>query len=143
MRAGVARATKPAPRREAAEIALVPVSAGELIDKIAILTIKTERARNAHKRLLAAQELALLREAAAPLLEGELAGAIAPLKARIKAVNLALWQVEDDLRALERAQDFGARFIELARKVYRANDERARLKNEINAAAGGSLMEAK
>jgi hypothetical protein len=128
-----------------AGIALIPVSAGELIDKITILAIKTERVQNVQKRLIAARELALLQRAAAPLLGDETGSAaeIAPLMARPAAVNRTLWEVKDSLRAMERGQDFGARFVELARGVYRANDERARLKNAISAAAGSSLREVK
>jgi hypothetical protein len=131
-------------RRTAAEIdsgvLRIPVSAGELIDKITILEIKTGRVRHAQKRLLAARELALLQRAAAGLLLG---GEILPLMAQLSAVNRTLWEVEDSLRAMEQAQRFDARFIELARSVYRTNDERARLKNAISAAAGSSLREVK
>lgn len=142
-------AAKRARRAEAVEIkpgiALIPVSAGELIDKITILAIKTERVQNVQKRLIAARELALLQRAAAPLLGGENAAAaeIAPLMAQLATVNRALWEVEDSLRAMERGQDFGPGFVELARSVYRINDERARLKNAISAAAGSSLSEVK
>jgi hypothetical protein len=134
-----------APKAEAASIVLVPVSPGELIDKMTILAIKTERVKNVQKRLMAAQELALLQKAAARLLApgSDLAAEIAPLMEKIKTVNLALWEIEDDLRALEQAQDFGPRFVELARSVYRTNDERARLKNAISAAAGSALAEVK
>jgi hypothetical protein len=132
-------------KAEAASTLLIPVSPGELIDKMTILTIKTERVKNEEKRELAAQELAMLQKAAAPLLApgGELAAAITPLMAAIKTVNAALWEVEDDLRALEQAQDFGPRFVDLARSVYRTNDERARLKNAISAAAGSAMVEVK
>ena len=144
MGAGVTRRTA-APERQSLAILSIPVSAGELIDKITILAIKTERVRNVRKRLMAARELALLQGAATPLLrEGAaMAAEIAPLMAQLKAVNLALWEVEDALRAREQAQDFDARFIALARSVYRTNDERARLKNAISAAAGSDLMEIK
>ncbi len=130
---------------EDASALLIPVSAGELIDKITILAIKTQRVRHPQKRLMAARELALLQRAAAPLLQDETGprAGIAPLLERLAAVNLALWEIEDDLRAMERTQDFGARFVELARSVYRSNDERARLKNAISAAAGCDLMEVK
>jgi hypothetical protein len=136
-------------RRAQAEIesgiVQIPVSAGELIDKITILEIKTERIRNVQKRLVAARELALLQRAAAPLLCGETGSAaeIAPLMAQLAAVNRTLWEVEDSLRAMERAQRFDAGFVELARSVYRINDERARLKNAISAVAGSSLSEVK
>ncbi|WP_294541332.1 DUF6165 family protein [uncultured Rhodoblastus sp.] len=136
-------------RRAFAEIesgvVLIPVSAGELIDKITILAIKTERVQNLQKRRIAARELTLLQRAAAPLLDGatSLAGTIGPLMARLASVNRTLWEVEDGLRAMERAQTFDARFVELARSVYRTNDERARLKNAIAAAAGSWLSEVK
>jgi hypothetical protein len=65
------------------------------------------------------------------------------LAERLEQVNGALWEVEDSLRAMEAAQDFGAAFIAAARSVYRLNDERARLKNAVNAAAGCSLVEVK
>jgi phosphopantothenate synthetase len=128
-----------------AGVVLIPVSAGELIDKITILAIKTERVQNVQKRLVAARELALLQRAAAPLLGSETgpAAEIPALTARLAAVNAALWEIEDFLRAMERAQRFDARFVELARSVYRTNDERARLKNAISAAAGSSLSEVK
>ena len=128
-----------------AGIVLIPVSAGELIDKITILAIKTERVQNVQKRLIAARELTLLQRAAAPLPgdENGSAAEIAPLMARLAVVNRTLWEVEDSLRAMERGQDFGARFVEMARGVYRTNDERARLKNAISAAAGSSLSEVK
>ncbi len=119
---------------------LAPVSAGELIDKITILAIKTERVQNVQKRLMAAQELALLHLTAGPLLADP---AVASLMAALSQVNLALWNIEDALRACEQRQFFDAEFIELARKVYFTNDERARLKNAVNAAAGSALIEVK
>ncbi|MCI4679629.1 DUF6165 family protein [Rhodoblastus acidophilus] len=126
-----------------AAVVAIPVSAGELIDKITILTLKTRRVRNARKRLMAAQELAMLRLAAGPVFGSGETGAISTLIASLKEVNGALWDVEDALRAMERDQDFGPAFIEAARKVYRLNDERARLKNEVNALAGCALREVK
>ncbi|WP_296708140.1 DUF6165 family protein [Rhodoblastus sp.] len=121
----------------------IPVSVGELIDKITILSLKTQRVRNVQKRLMAAQELALLHEAVGPMRAADATGEIAALAARLEVVNGALWDVEDSLRAMERAGDFGAGFVEAARKVYRFNNERARLKNAVNAAVGCVLMEVK
>lgn len=132
-----------APAAEETSIVKIPVSAGELIDKITILALKTRRVRNAQKRLMAARELALLQRAAAPLRAADSSGAIAALTRRLDAVNAALWDVEDFLRVRESAGDFGAAFIEAARKVYRLNDERARLKNAVSAAAGCTLAEVK
>jgi hypothetical protein len=138
-----ARALRLPPAPRDAFAVTIPVSAGELIDKITILSLKTQRVRNLQKRLMAAQELALLQRAAEPIRAADATGQIAALAARLEAINGALWDVEDSLRAMERAQDFGAAFIEAARKVYRLNDERARLKNAVNAAAGCVLMEVK
>jgi hypothetical protein len=140
-----AAAASEAAEANEAGIVLIPVSAGELIDKITILAIKTERVQNAQKRLIVARELALLQRAATPLLGAETfaAAEIAPLMARLAAANRTLWEVEDSLRTMERAQNFDAGFVELARSVYRVNDERARLKNAISAAAGSSLSEVK
>jgi hypothetical protein len=121
----------------------IPVSAGELIDKITILSLKTQRVRNVKKCLMAAQELALLQRAAEPIRAADATGEIVALAARLEAINGALWDVEDSLRAMEGAGDFGAGFIEAARKVYRLNDERARLKNAVNVAVGCSLVEVK
>ena len=92
---------------------------------------------------MAARELDLLQCVAASLRAADAAGEIAKLTRRLDEVNAALWDVEDDLRAMESAGDFGAAFIEAARKVYRLNDERARLKNAVSAAAGSALTEVK
>jgi hypothetical protein len=131
------------PKLQDAALVAILVSAGELIDKITILALKTRRVRHAQKRLMAAQELALLQNAAAPLRAEDASGEIAALTERLEQVNGALWEVEDSLRAMEAAQDFGAAFVAAARSVYRLNDERARLKNAVNAAAGCSLVEVK
>ena len=121
----------------------IPVSAGELIDKIVILTLKTRRVRHAPKRLMAANELALLQDAAAPMRAADAGREIAALEGRLEQINGALWDVEDFLRARERDRDFGPAFVEAARQVYRLNDERARLKNAVNAAVGCALVEVK
>ncbi|WP_374547603.1 DUF6165 family protein [Rhodoblastus sp.] len=121
----------------------IPVSAGELIDKIVILGLKTRRVRHAPKRLMAAKELALLQDAAAPMRAADAGGAIAALEGKLEQVNGALWDVEDFLRVRERDADFGPAFVEAARQVYRLNDERARLKNAVNAAVGCALVEVK
>lgn len=115
-----------------------PVSWGELIDKITILEIKTERLPGVEGRANAAAELALLRAAA-----GAAAGEIAGLAAELKAVNEALWKVEDALRDHEREGRFDDAFVQLARSVYRHNDARAALKRRINQALGSALVEEK
>lgn len=118
-----------------------PVSWGELIDKITILEIKADEiddpAAVAHVR----DELRLLQE-----IEGEAhaaAGELLELKNALKAVNLALWRIEDDIRDKEREKIFDGAFIELARSVYQRNDERARLKRRINEVTGSRIVEQK
>lgn len=134
------KADRPA---EMAAVVAIKVTAGELIDRISILTLKSRRVRNVQKQRMAAQELSMLRLAAGALCDAGASGPIAGLTSRLEEVNGALWDVEDALRSMERDQDFGPAFIEAARSVYRLNDERARLKNEVNAAAGCALREVK
>jgi hypothetical protein len=122
-------------------VARVQVSPGELLDKISILEIKSERIRDAAKLAKVRRELAsLLRERDAALSPSEEWAALA---AELKAVNSALWDVEDELRRCERDKDFGERFIELARSVYRRNDERAALKRRIDELLGAPWGEQK
>ena len=119
----------------------VPVSYGELLDKIAILQIKSERMSDAAKLANVRRELEALDAswAAHPASRQD----IAALRAQLKAVNERLWAIEDDIRIREKAQDFGAEFVRLARAVYFENDERARIKREINQALGSDLVEEK
>jgi hypothetical protein len=119
----------------------VPVSWGELIDKITILEIKVARIAEARARAHAAAELDLLRAAAAPGFARH--ADLAALAAELRGVNETLWQIEDDIRARERAGDFGADFIALARAVYRTNDRRAAIKRAINDRLGSPLVEVK
>jgi hypothetical protein len=118
-----------------------PVSFGELLDKIAILQIKSERMSDAAKVANVRKELEALSATwlAHPAAQIE----IAELRARLKAVNERLWVIEDDIRVCEKQQDFGAEFIRLARAVYFENDERARIKKEINLALGSAYVEEK
>jgi len=123
-----------------ADMPYVPVSWGELLDKIVILEIKTERLTSSQARANAATELALLGEIANPVMAS---GQAAALVARLKHLNQALWDIEDQIRDHERAGDFGPGFVELARSVYRHNDQRGALKREINLALGSALIEEK
>ena len=118
---------------------LAPISVGELIDKITILRIKRERIRAAPA--LANVELDRLLDirARASLDPAELAG----LEDELFQVNGGLWDVEDELRALEQSRNFGKRFIELARSVYRLNDRRSMLKRQINTVTGSAVVEEK
>ena len=120
---------------------LVPVSFGELLDKIAILQIKSERMSDAVKLVNVRNELAALEQtwAAHPAAAVE----IDALRAALKAVNERLWVIEDDIRIKEKAQAFDEEFIRLARSVYFENDERARIKKDINLARGSSYVEEK
>lgn len=120
---------------------LVPVSWGEVIDKITILQIKAERIADAAKLANIAKELDEL----VAVREREFPAHVqlAVLAAELKAINEKLWVVEDDIRDCERAKDFGATFVELARAVYYTNDERAAVKRKINDLLGSALVEEK
>ena len=120
---------------------LVEVAPGELIDKITILEIKSERMTDAEKVANVRVELETLtaaRDAAVPP-DAE----IDRLTAGLKAVNEALWEIEDGIRDCDRAGDFGPRFVEFARAVYRTNDRRAELKKAINLHLGSRIVEEK
>lgn len=119
----------------------VPVSYGELLDKIAILQIKSERMSDPAKLANVRKELeALERTWAAHPASGT---DIAALRADLKAVNERLWVIEDDIRIKEKAQAFDQEFIRLARAVYFENDDRARIKKDINLALGSAYVEEK
>jgi len=120
---------------------LIPTSPGEFLDKLAILEIKSERMGDPAKLANVQRELALLREtwAASPLSVRD----VGSLRAELRQVNEALWDVEDALRAREASGAFDAGFVELARTVYRTNDRRAAIKRELNVALGSDLLEEK
>ena len=120
---------------------LTPVSWGELIDKLTILEIKTERMSDPAKKMNVARELDALRPLQAQALEAQ--AGLSALQAQLKAVNETLWTIEDEIRDCERHQDFGPRFIELARAVYHENDGRAQVKRQINELLGSDLVEEK
>ncbi|MFM7315055.1 MAG: DUF6165 family protein [Cyanobium sp.] len=117
---------------------LIPVSVGELIDKITILELKRACLQGAALEHV-------LRELSA--LEGVLATAsLQPepeLLQQLRQVNAELWRIEDDIREQERLQEFGERFVALARSVYRTNDRRAALKRALNDHHGSALIEEK
>jgi hypothetical protein len=120
---------------------LVPVSYGELLDKIAILQIKSERMSDPAKLSNVRNELSALEKTW--MVHPAAGGDVAKLRADLKAVNERLWDIEDEIRVKESAQAFDADFIRLARSVYFENDERARLKKEINLALGSAYVEEK
>lgn len=119
---------------------LVPISPGELLDKITILRIKSARMTDAAKVANVRLELAELektwREAVGP-------ASVEEEERALQAVNERLWAIEDDIRDKERAGEFDARFIELARSVYIENDERAAIKKRINVKLGSRIVEEK
>lgn len=118
----------------------VPVSWGEVIDKITILEIKAARMDDAAKVANVRKELDLLEGRLTPAARG---AEVAAVRAGLLAVNGELWEIEDAIRDCERAGDFGPRFIELARAVYRTNDRRADLKREINRLLASGIVEEK
>jgi Flp pilus assembly protein TadD len=140
--ADVARdlARLPASARRARPV-LAEVAPGELVDKITILEIKSERITDAGKLRNVRLELSVLRQARARALPPS--GQLDALTAELKAVNAGLWEAEDAVRACERRGDFGPLFVGLARSVYHQNDRRAALKRKINELLGSQLVEEK
>lgn len=121
---------------------LVPVSIGEVVDKITILRIKAQEIKDADKLQNIGKELSSLERAYLDYI-GEVPAIVAELTESLQSVNKSLWVIEDDIRECERNKDFGDEFIRLARAVYVTNDERARLKREINVALGSTFIEEK
>ena len=120
---------------------LIPVSIGELADKLTILEIKAERIEDAGKRAHVQVELEGLRALWAPLERAQ--EALAPLKRDLRAINERMWDVQDALRAKEAAQAFDGEFVTLARAVAQRNGERIAVKNTINRLAGSRFIEEK
>ena len=120
---------------------LVPISPGELLDKITILQIKTERIEDATKVANVKIELSALTEVwSNSVTEDE---TITAIHAELKSINESLWVIEDDVRDEERNKNFGERFIELARSVYVTNDLRANAKKKLNLHLGSEIVEEK
>jgi hypothetical protein len=119
----------------------VPISPGELLDKITILRIKSQRMSGAEKLANVRLELQSLEQTwdASPYARVDVEAEVRALM----AVNERLWVIEDDIRDRERAQDFGAEFIRLARAVYFENDERAAIKRRLNLKLGSTIVEEK
>jgi hypothetical protein len=119
----------------------IEVSPGELIDKITILEIKLERIKDTLKLVNVRTEwetLTAARDDALPK-----SAELDRLAAELKEVNIRLWEIEDRIRDCERAKDFGAKFVELARGVYLNNDRRSEIKRAINELLGSRLVEEK
>ena len=112
------------------DIIQVPVSPGEVLDKITILEIKSERIRDPGKLANVRRELALLRHTWRQSVEQD--ETVIRIHAQLKTINETLWGIEDDIRDKERAREFDQRFVELARSVYVTNDQRANAKKDLN-----------
>ena len=120
---------------------VIEISPGELLDKVSILNIKSERIADPEKLKNIEYELGLYSDIYRKLVNDD--PGLAELSDDLKSVNDALWEIEDEIRAYEAKGDFGARFVELARSVYHKNDERAAIKREINERLGSAIVEEK
>ena len=120
---------------------LIQTSAGELIDKITILEIKREKISDSKSLEIVDKEYTLLKQTAKENLK--INSEIENLWKNLKEVNLKLWEVEDEIRLAEKNKIFNAKFIELARSVYKLNDNRSKLKSKINHLTGSSIKEIK
>ena len=121
-------------------VPMVALSWGEVIDKITILEIKQQRLSSAEAIDNVRRELAALNKVVAGIAAPE---ALAALKQALKAINEKLWDIENKIRAKEAASAFDQQFIELARSVYVNNDDRAKIKREINKLLKSGLVEEK
>ena len=120
---------------------LAEISAGELIDKITILEIKKIKISDENKLKDVEKELTSLNETFKKFIPNP--SQIKPLIDKLKSINLKLWDIENGKREAEKAKDFGEKFIDLARSVYKSNDERAKIKLEINNLLGSNIKEVK
>ena len=120
---------------------MVSVSAGELLDKLTILEIKSERIKDEEKLRNVHKELDILRKTwvESPLSRFD----VSTVVDNLKRVNESLWDIEDLVRLKEAAQTFDDEFVRLARSVYQINDQRAAIKRELNRLLGSELMEEK
>ena len=121
---------------------LAEISAGELIDKITILEIKKEKISNKEKLVEVNKELISLNETLKKSINNN-ESKILSFKNDLKNINLKLWNIEDGKRSAEKNNKFDEKFIELARSVYKFNDERAKIKLAINNALGSNIKEVK
>tara|TARA_Y100001958_G_C21171815_1_gene503447 strand:- start:899 stop:1294 length:396 start_codon:yes stop_codon:yes gene_type:complete len=120
---------------------LAEISAGELIDKITILEIKKEKISNQEKLVHINKELSSLSETMEKYIVDK--SKILKFKTDLKAINLKLWDIEDGKRSAEKTKKFDEKFIQLARNVYKFNDERAKIKLEINNLLKSNISEVK
>ena len=120
---------------------LAEISAGELFDKITILEIKKSKISNKEKLNDIEKELFSLKETVKKYIPNQ--NSILKYIDNLKSINLKLWDIEDGKRAAEKNNDFGEKFIELARNVYKLNDKRAMYKFNINKITGSDIIEVK
>ena len=120
---------------------LVPISPGELLDKITILQIKSERISEPRKVANVLVELDALSAVWKKSVSED--STITEIHNELKSINETLWDIEDDIRDEERAKNFGEKFIELARSVYVTNDLRAEAKKKLNLYLGSTIVEEK
>lgn len=119
------------------------VALGELVDKITILQIKSERITDPNKLINIMNELNALLESYQQIISPEQRAEIADLVTKLKKINEELWDIEDNIRDKELMQEFDDAFIQLARSVYFTNDARCAVKRNINIACGSRLIEEK
>lgn len=120
---------------------LVPTSPGELIDKLTILRLKSEKIADPAKLANVRHEMTILQKTADQSIP--MSDDLRALWDALYSINADLWVIEDDIRTFEAKSDFGAGFVALARAVYVTNDERARVKKEINQLLGSQIVEEK
>ena len=120
---------------------LIEVSVGELLDKISILEIKKDKIKDPEKSEYIRDELSLLREEFKNNIKSD--KKIDELYQSLKIINLRLWTIEDDKRKCEKEKDFTENFIKLSRDVHILNDDRAKIKLEINNYTGSKIKEIK
>ncbi|MBE2216757.1 MAG: hypothetical protein IAE90_01045 [Ignavibacteria bacterium] len=123
----------------------VPISPGELIDKMTILEIKLVKIKDSRKLVTVKNELKILSAAFVSLMKRHKPekAEVLELKKKLFIVNRKLWNIENVIRSLEAKKDFGTRFVEHARKVYITNDKRSAIKLRINALLGSGISEVK
>jgi len=120
---------------------LIPISPGELLDKITILEIKSERIESVEKKSNVNTELGMLNKVWTDATSED--ASLKSMRKELKSINESLWVIEDDIREEERNRQFGERFIELARSVYVTNDQRADVKKRINLHLNSDIVEEK
>jgi prefoldin subunit 5 len=123
------------------DIIQVPVSPGEVLDKITILEIKSERISDVGKLANVKRELELLQASWQQSVNED--ESVRRIHDELKTINEALWEIEDDIRDKERAREFDQVFIDLARSVYVTNDQRANAKKKLNVYLGSEIVEEK